>query len=212
MELSTPALRILLAVTSGQGTSTTGISERVGISQQSVSRLITELTKEGYVQKTLTQGGLAVAITPKGWRELTQFQEHLAKALNPGTTTLQGNVEKGIGEGRYYISRPEYNNALTELLGHEPFPGTLNIHVEVMEKERFLATLPSETIQGFSAHGRTYGAVRFYPVKAQGIECGLVLPVRRSHGPEKVELVSAAHLRHALNLKDGDTVTIERRD
>ncbi|RME31775.1 CTP-dependent riboflavin kinase [Candidatus Woesearchaeota archaeon] len=211
MQLMTPALRILLALTCEEKTSTTALAERVAMSQQSVSRIIAALAKEGIVEKRLGANGLCVCITRKGWRALAELQERISQAINAPGPVLKGTVETGLGEGRYYISRPEYGRALTKLLGREPFPGTLNLHVNLAERERFLVSVPMTEVPGFKAHGRSYGAVRYFPVSVNGRDCGLIIPVRHVHGPQKVELIAPFNLRRAFGLKDGDEVVVERR-
>lgn len=211
MDLTTPALRIMLALHCGEKSNTTALASKVGISQQSVSRIISELASDGLVEKRNGPAGLCVCITRDGWRKLSELHDAVGQALDDKGPVLKGTVETGIGEGRYYISRPEYAARLTELLGKEPYAGTLNVHVGLIEKERFLISIPLTEVPGFSSHGRTYGAVQFYPVTVQGRDCGLIIPTRRGHGPEKVELVAPFNMRQALQLHDGDEIVIERR-
>lgn len=209
MELCTPALRILIEIARGTKTSTTALAKSVGISQQSASRIISALDKEGFVEKQASLQGLRVVINRTGWEALAEIKESLA--LLDHEAGLTGTVQAGLGEGRYYVSRPEYKNAFAEIIGAEPFPGTLNLRIAIGAKERFVASLSHHLVKGFTAHGRTYGDVKTYLVRANGVAAALIIPERRTHGPDVVELIADVNLRRALQLKDGDAITIEAR-
>ncbi len=211
MELFTPALRVMLAVSCEEETTTTAIARRIGLSQQSVSRVLASLAGEGLVEKRFGRRGLCVCLTAEGWRALADAEQRLRGALDREAAVLPGIVETGLGEGRYYVSQAGYREHFTRLLGAEAFPGTLNLRVDPLARERFLVTLPLTLIPGFRARGRSYGAVEYYPVRVRGHDCGLIMPRRRVNGHPKVELISPRELRQAFQLADGDELVIERR-
>ena len=47
-----------------------------------------------------------------------------------------GKVEPGLGKGQYYISREGYQNQFLQNLGFVPFPGTLNIKLDLPFKPK----------------------------------------------------------------------------
>lgn len=209
----TTALSLMLKVAKlREETSTVSLAENIGISQQSVSRVLSELAKQGFVRKQLLVHGLKLELTGKGRLELLNLQGRLNEALgNGGVTALHGIYTKGMGEGKYYVSLPEYQKPLRKFLGKDPFPGTLNLYVNPEERTLFLAGIEHTEIPGFSTHQRTYGAVRFYPIVIGGHEAGLLLPTRTSYGPDKVEIVATLELRRALSLQEGSEAVIEQK-
>jgi riboflavin kinase len=207
------ALALLLKVANlKEETSTVTLAEEIGISQQSASRVLSELAKKELIRKRILARGLQLELTGKGRLELLTLQGKLNEALgNGGVTALKGIYTKGMGEGKYYVSLPEYSKPISKELGKEPFPGTLNLHVNPEERSLFLARIASTKISGFSTTRRTYGDVKFYPITIGGHDAGLLLPERTSYGPDKVEIVATLELRRALSIKEGDDVVIERR-
>ena len=211
--LETIALQLLLkAAETREETSTVLLAERIGVSQQSVSRVLVELEREGLVEKRPLTHGLRIGLTERGRLALQELQSRIGGALNtPATTTLRGVVESGVGEGKYYLSLAGYRRPLAVLLGGEPFPGTFNVRADEEEKAHFLARLPRRELPGWQTKERTYGPVAFYPVRVAGHDCGLLMPLRTTHGPGKVELVATVSLRGLLTARDGDVIIIEAR-
>ncbi len=209
--LETTALKILLAVAAqDKETSTVQLAEETGISQQSVSRVLAELDKEGLVKKRQLSSGLHLELTGKGRLGLLNLLGKLNTAVKAAPAKrLTGTLERGLGEGKYYLSHTGYKRPLARLLGKEPFPGTLNLHVKPDERALFLAGMPYTEIDGFTTAQRTYGAVRFYKITMGDRDCGLLLPERTTYGPDKVEIVDTVDLRKTMQLTDGDEVTIE---
>ena len=211
--LETTALRLLLeAAKRPEGTSTVQLAELVGVSQQSVSRVLTELHKEGLVTKQQFASGLRLQLTGKGRLTLLGLQGKINKAIDTKSLArLHGLLERGLGEGKYYVSLPHYKNKIKQFLGRVPWPGTLNLRVKPEERALFLAGLDEAEIPGYTTKERTYGSVRYFPVTVGGRSCGLLLPTRTTYGPDKVELVDTVELRKTLHLHDGDEVVVEQR-
>ena len=128
-----------------------------------------------------------------------------------GTITIRGKVFSGVGEGRYYVSLDGYRKQFIEKLGFDPYPGTLNLKIP-KEQLYFRRRLDEEEgilIEGFSTPDRTFGEVKAFRCKVDGIEGAIVMP-KRTHYPEDVlEVIAPVKLRDSLNLKDGDYVDVE---
>jgi len=191
-------------------TTTVDLAEATSVSQQSVSRLLIDLAAEGLIIKKPLVHGLELRLTSKGLNVIASLAARLEHALGKGGR-LTGKVETGIGEGKYYLSMEQYKEKLAVLLGASPYPGTLNVRVEETEKETFLARLPLFEVPGFEDGQRTYGPIHFYPVSVAGHDCGIVVPVRTSHGQGLVELVAPFNFRKTLGLSEGHEVAIEAR-
>jgi len=122
---------------------------------------------------------------------------------------LKGKVFSGIGEGEFYMSQEGYIKQFEKLFGFTPFPGTLNVRADMNEIKQFIKTGKSILIEGFSANGRSFGKLIGFRVHINNVSCVLIIPERTQHNSDVIELVSEVKLRKALNLNDGDVVTIE---
>jgi len=118
---------------------------------------------------------------------------------------MRGKVSAGRGEGQFYISNDGYKRQFIEILGFEPFPGTLNIKME----EPFV---PPEQkailIKGFQDANRTFGGCRCYKIKLNGIGASVVRPERSDYPDDLIEVIAPVNLRKALVLEDGDQVEV----
>jgi riboflavin kinase len=188
------------------------------LSQQTASRRLIELTEGGLVHREMGLRKQRIRITDEG-RGVLQAEHLLYARLfeQRDRITLSGTVKTGLGEGRYYLSRPGYKTQFHKALGWEPYPGTLNLELSGPEanKLRFLRKNPVYTIEAFQAEGRTFGGVTCHParvgVQAAGkgpeIECAAILP-HRSHYTTTVELIAPVRLREALPCADGQRLEV----
>ena len=183
------------------------LSKELNISPQTVLRRFEELEKEGYVEKAVEGKRTYVELTEKGMRYLSDIHDQLTEVLYLGKKIL-GEVVSGLGEGAYYIR--QYTPLIEEYLNFKPYPGTLNMKI-IFPKTVFDVFHDVEPIiiPGFSKGGRTFGDVRAYKVRINGIEGAIVIPFRTIHPPEIAEIISPINLREALNLKDGDRLVVE---
>ncbi|MCS7131412.1 MAG: CTP-dependent riboflavin kinase, partial [Hadesarchaea archaeon] len=95
-------------------------------------------------------------------------------------------------------------------LSFDPYPGTLDVKLDAhsLELRSLLLKLPGKHIEGFKATDRTFGPVKCFPAKLQGIKAAVVLPAR-SHHTDIIEVIAPKNLRKSLKLEDGDVVKIE---
>jgi riboflavin kinase len=192
--------------------SSQSLGKTLGISPQTSSRRLKSLEEGLFITRTMRPDGQFVTVTQKGERELrTEYADYARIFEDHGRYTLQGLVISGLGEGRYYMSLPEYCSQFVRLLGYPPFPGTLNLQLTPASAQvkKKLEGLQWIGIQGFSSDNRTFGAVRALPCRIQEVPCAIVVP-GRSHYPEDViEVIAPVGLRERFALSDRDQVTIE---
>ncbi len=137
---------------------------------------------------------------------LLELQQLFKKTKNP---RLSGTLKSGLGEGRYYVSRPFYLKHFKKLLGFKPFFGTLNLEVDETRLKSFLASINPLTVPGFETDERSFGKIRVFPVLVEGKQkAALVFPERTNHPKNEVELIAPLNLRKKLKLKDGSKVTL----
>jgi riboflavin kinase len=188
------------------------LAERINQSVQTAARKLKELEDEGLIERTLTKDGQFIVITEKGKKMLyREYLDYKKIFEGEGTITIRGKVFSGVGEGRYYVSLDGYRKQFIEKLGFDPYPGTLNLKIP-KEQLYFRRRLDEEEgilIEGFSTPDRTFGEVKAFRCKVDGIEGAIVMP-KRTHYPEDVlEVIAPVKLRDSLNLKDGDYVDVE---
>jgi len=182
------------------------LATEIGTSPQTVLRLLKEMEEEGLIERTVEGRKTLVEVTPKGASFLQSLCDEISKALSTGV--IIGEVVSGLGEGAYYVRL--YSPRFKEYLGFEPYPGTLNVRV-LFPKTVFdaLCNARPVIIPGFTREGRTFGDVKAYRVRIDGVEGAIVIPSRTVHPPGIAEIIAPVNLRKRLNLKDGDRIRIE---
>jgi len=186
------------------------LSKQLETSQQTASRYLVELDKKGMITRELGIKKQLIMVTGIG-EELLQ-EEHLQyKQIFELTDRIifKGKVISGLGEGRYYTEQDGYVNQFKQKLGFVPYPGTLNVEIEYVERNklRLLKNSKAIDIDEFKTRNRTFGSVRCFRAKINGSDGAIVLPLR-THYSSVLEFISQDYLRGKLNLKDGDEVKI----
>ncbi|MBI2936835.1 MAG: CTP-dependent riboflavin kinase [Thaumarchaeota archaeon] len=194
--------------------STTDLAKRLGKSQQVISRHLSDLEKAGYVDRMQRSGRASVKLTKKGVDTMTGIYAALSSAFE-GTEPvpeIRGKVFAGLGEGAYYVSLRGYRRQFVNLLGFDPYPGTLNLRLDSPQDRRLRRDLErhsSINIEGFEDGHRTYGWAKCYPAEINDGLRGAVIILERTHYDDSVlELISPVNIREALQLKDGEIVSV----
>ncbi len=196
--------------------STEYLAGKLGTSQQTASRYLIELDKNGWIKRTVTPEGCLIKITDAGIKELKKLYSNLRflmEAAYPPSITLEGVVFSGLGEGAYYISKERYTKQFIEKLGFEPYPGTLNLKLTTdydVKTRSELEAYPAIEIEGFRNEDRTFGSVKCYPVTIENrVKGALILALRSHYDTSVIEIIAPVFLRKHLNLKDGHKVKVE---
>ncbi|NJE48687.1 DUF120 domain-containing protein [Thermococcus sp. 9N3] len=182
------------------------LADELEVSPQTVLRLLREMEEEGLIERNVEGKKTLIEVTPEGASFLQRLCDEISKALSTGV--IVGEVVSGLGEGAYYVR--QYAPLIREYLGFEPYPGTLNVRV-LFPKTVFdaLCNARPVIIPGFTKEGRTFGDVKAYRVRIDGIEGAIVIPSRTVHPPKIAEIVAPVNLRKKLGLNDGDRIRIE---
>jgi len=190
--------------------SSSELADRIGVSQQTASRKILELLDAGLIIRRMGTRKQHIRVSPAGVEVLRhEFADYKQLFQGGERLTIRGRVVTGLGEGRYYISREGYRKAFGKLLGFDPYPGTLNIEVEPLDREKMaeLKDMDGLMIEEFQSEGRTFGGVKCFRALIGGVECAAIFPLR-SHHTHTLELISPFGLREKLALADGDEVQV----
>jgi riboflavin kinase, archaea type len=191
-------------------TSSGELAERIGVSQQTASRKILELLEAGLIVRRMGTRKQLIRLSPTGVDVLRkEFADYRTLFQAGERMRIRGKVVTGLGEGRYYISREGYRKSFSTLLGFDPFPGTLNVEVEPLDREKVaeVKDLDGLLIPEFQSEGRTFGAVKCFRAEMGGVECAAIFPLR-SHHVNVLEIISPHHLREKLSLRDGTDVQV----
>lgn len=185
-------------------------ADLLSLSQQTASRRLIELDHTGLIQREMGGRRQRIRLTEAG-RELLASEYGLYQRLfeAQGQVHITGTVKTGLGEGRYYLSRPGYNQQFLAKLGWTPYAGTLNLELDPAEagKLSLLRRNVVYPIEPFQAEGRTFGGVNCNPAAIGSQACAAILP-HRSHYTTTLEIIAPVRLRDAIPCKDGDRVAV----
>lgn len=186
------------------------LSRLIDSSQQSASRYLLELDKQGLIFREFGIKKQLIQVTKNGVKKLeSEYMDYQQVFTLSEKLVFKGVVVSGLGEGRYYTVQNGYVDQFQKRLGFRPFPGTLNVEIKYVEKNklRILKNYNAIFIDEFRTDDRTFGGVKCYYAEINGAEGAIVLPLR-SHYSNVLEFISGFNLRERLGLKDGDEVKI----
>ncbi len=216
-ELATLKLVALDGALEGQTTITCSeLAGRLDASNQTASRRLQRLEDADYLIRELTGDGQRVAVTDDGERALQrEYADYRRLFEGEADVTLRGAVTSGMGEGKHYISLSGYMQQFRERLEYEPFPGTLNVDLDddsVRTRARMDSLDPIQ-IDGWESDDRTYGPAYCWPATIETADgrretVHAIAPERTHHGADQLELIAPVKLRDALDIRDGDEVSI----
>ncbi|MFB6218691.1 MAG: DUF120 domain-containing protein [Halobacteriaceae archaeon] len=196
--------------------SCSGLGERLGASTQTASRRLQRLEAAGLLDREVVSDGQWVELTDEGEAALRREYEAYRRLFEgERTVELAGEVTSGMGEGRHYISLSGYMEQFRERLGYEPFAGTLNVELdaESVRARAGIESLAPVPIDGWEDEERTYGPAVCYPARVEADggtydEAHVIAPERTHHDEDQLEIIAPEKLRDALELADGDHVTV----
>ncbi len=196
--------------------STEYLANKLWISQQTASRYLIDLERKGWISRKVTPDGSLIKIEDASAVELQKLYANLKLLMEkdyPPSVTLEGIVFTGLGEGAYYINKPDYKKQILNKLGFEPYPGTLNVKLTQdydIKTRRDIEAYPAVEVMGFQNEDRSFGLVKCYPAIIGGKIRGALVTATRSHYDASVlEIIAPVCLRKQLGLKDGNKVKVE---
>jgi len=194
--------------------STTELANYINCSQQSASRKLIELEREGLIIRRKSIEGTYVMISEKGLSLLYSYYLKFRKIFESinEVIILRGIAVSGLGEGAYYVSLPFYYKQFKEKLGFEPYPGTFNVKLDsdsIKRKNILNYICGIEISEHYNGKRRYGGAKCFHAIVNNRVKGAVILIERTHHGPEIIEVIAPVCIRKALNIKDGDPVIVK---
>jgi len=209
-----PAEIHLLLLLGRQGAATRPVSEttaslaaELGVSQQTTSRWLLQLSAEGLIERT----GAGIRLTEKAEKDLNLLFS-FPKQKPPASLALSGRVVPGIHDGKYYMSLPGYARQFEKKLGFTPFPGTLNLKLSSpadVEAKQKISSLAGITISSFKQSDRFFGPAKCFPATINNkIRGAVILPSRSHYGSDIIEVIAPVSLRKRLGLRNNSAVRL----
>jgi CTP-dependent riboflavin kinase len=122
---------------------------------------------------------------------------------------LNGKVVSGVRKAAYFTQLDWVQEQCKEKLGFKPYPGTLNVEiseeslpvVEALQREQGIELNPPDT---------EFCAARAMLLSVGSVAAAIIIPAEdvRVHGKNIVEVISPLRLKDALQVKDGDSLTL----
>jgi riboflavin kinase len=191
-------------------------AEAIKASVQTAARRLQELEREGLVHRRITADGQWIMLTQNGVgllkQECYEYQE-LFFAQPKIEVEIAGRLVTGLGEGCYYTTLEGYKKQFELKLGFIPFPGTLNLSLDLLciVARKKLDGRKGIKIDSFVSENRTFGGAKCFPCKilderAKGIKSAVIIPERTHYPDDILEIISPVYLRGELGLKNGEEV------
>ena len=187
---------------------TSSLASELGVSQQTISRWLLQLSAEGLIERT----GTGIRLSEKAEKELKQLVS-FPKQRPSASLALSGRVVPGIRDGKYYMSLPGYARQFEKKLGFKPFPGTLNLKLSSptdVEAKQKIAGFSGISISSFKQSGRFFGPAKCFRASINGkVQGAVVLPSRSHYGGDIIEVIASVSLRKRLGLHNNSQVRLQ---
>ncbi len=186
------------------------IGKELKIPQQTVSRILTKLTKNGLINREEGIRGYMVIITQKGKKLLNDFNTDFKEVFTKEKEfKIKGKVVDGLKDGKYYLGLGEYRKKIKNQLDFMPFPGTLNVILDEEGVKENLQRMNGIKIEGFKKDDRIFGPIECFKCKVNDVNASIIIPERSHYGSNILEIISQFELRKKLDLKNGDEIVVE---
>ena len=186
------------------------LAEQLRTSQQTASRYLLELDTQEMITRELGVKKQLIQITGRGAEALeTEYLAYKQIFDLTSKVVFRGKIVSGMGEGKYYTGQKGYAHQFEKRLGFVAYPGTLNVEIEYIERNkiRLLRGYGGIEIDEFQAEDRTFGGVICFKATINSRKGAIVLP-KRSHYATVLEIISPDNLRETLGVHDGDVVEV----
>ncbi|MGI0151399.1 MAG: DUF120 domain-containing protein, partial [Thermoplasmata archaeon] len=95
------------------------VGQRLGVSQQAADRYLRALAHDQLIARSLGGRKQRLELTSAGRDRLRKEYSELRRIFEgPQRLSFSGTVASGLGEGRYYLSRPGYVSQFRKRLGY----------------------------------------------------------------------------------------------
>ena len=137
----------------------------------------------------------------------------MAPEMNERTTKqetlkLHGTVTTGVREAGRITELPWIKQQFIEKLGINPYPGTFNITLPAADRNQLSRIRQAKSVTIISRDDEHCSGISLHVLVGGKIKGAIVIPLIPDYPPDQLEIIAAENIRHALNVKDGDTVEV----
>ncbi|MBD3310786.1 DUF120 domain-containing protein [Candidatus Woesearchaeota archaeon] len=175
--------------------STIRISREFGMTQQSISRKLSELKDKGMIKRYSSPSGVSVVLDRKGREFLQDRYRQMSSLFGRKSTAIKGKVIRGMGESRYYMNQKKYQDQFRKKLGFRAYPGTVNVTIDKDEAAGFMSALEPVHIAGFTTEERSFGAIKAYKIRFNSRQAAIIVPERTRYSRDVIEVIAPVNMR-----------------
>ena len=128
---------------------------------------------------------------------------------------LIGRLATGIGMGKTFTRLDWARKQFVEKVGIDPYPGTINVIID--DPESMPGWVRVKWTDGIHMDNPNDGPhdcdAKCWRVSIDGkIDGAIVFPLVEGYPPAQVEVIAEVGVRDALDIEDGDSVTLTFKD
>ena len=123
--------------------------------------------------------------------------------------SIIGKIVSGAGQGAFFTQLAWVKEQCQQKLGFSPWPGTLNLEIS-MDRVDLIEELREKGGIELISPDANYCSGHVLPGSIEGLQAAIIIPAEdvRVHAKNIVEIIAPEMLKDALDVKDGDQVTI----
>jgi CTP-dependent riboflavin kinase len=123
--------------------------------------------------------------------------------------SISGKIVSGVKQGAFFTQLDWFQEQCQEQLGFKPYAGTLNLEISIDDVPKVEA-LEEEAEIEFIPPDSTFCSGKAYPIMVEKLRAAIVMPAEevRVHGKNIIEIISDLKLKDALEVDDGNLVTL----
>jgi CTP-dependent riboflavin kinase len=127
--------------------------------------------------------------------------------------SLTGTVRRGLGEATGFTGLDWVRRAFRDQLGIDPHPGTVNLALETEAARAAWEQIQRSAPIVIHPPDPAFCDAHCYPARIVGrdgapLDAAIVIPQVPGYPTDQVELIAAVGVRDALDLAEGDAVTV----
>jgi riboflavin kinase len=123
---------------------------------------------------------------------------------------IKGIVVSGKHDAGPLVTLPWVKEQISQKLGFQPYPGTLNLRLSKESQELLRNALSGIQVYAVEPAQEGYARALCYRILiTKRLYGALIFPQIPGRSEEIIEVISQRYLREALNLKDGDELIFE---
>ena len=126
---------------------------------------------------------------------------------------LTGKIVSGVRQAAYFTQLDWVQDQCMDKLGFRPYPGTLNLEIEE-DSLPVLEELQKQEAKKLIPTDPNFCTARVLPVSLRSEKGAIIVPAEdvQVHGKNIVEIIAPLRIKDALNLNDGDSLTVVIKD